>query len=387
MSLIVWITLPGAGLWLLILLLPWRPWSCRECFDVAAALEDRPSAVDLSALTVLIPARNESAHIVETLSALEKQGQGLQILLVDDQSTDATVDQARSAGLPGLRVLHGAPAPQGEGWSGKLWALEQGLRAIGTPYVLLLDADILLAPGTLSGLLEKRHREDLDMVSLMAWLSMQGRWERCLLPPFVFFFKLLYPFALVNTKAVPLAAAAGGVVLLRRSALVSAGGFSAIRNALIDDCALAKQIKSQAKGGIWLGLTHSARSSRRYQRLASIRAMVSRSAYSQLRYSPSYLMLATLLLLIAFALPVWGVLAGLWWQDPAILLTGGVGLGLMMLAYLPVLRYYGLSAWHAPGLVLAGFLFLALSWQSCFQYHWGRGACWKGRYYGRGHRH
>lgn len=379
MSPLVWLALPGALLWLLVLALPWRPWSCRESLDVDdRARPARPA--DLSGLTVLIPARNEARHIRATLSALREQGPGLRVVVVDDQSADDTAALARAAALPGLQLHCGLPPPAG--WSGKLWALEQGLAQVRTPYVLLLDADIQLQPGIIARLLQQLQGRGLGLASLMARLRMQGFWERLLLPPFVFFFKLLYPFSLVNRRRCPLAGAAGGVLLTRRSLLTELSGFAALRTALIDDCALARAVKSRGHG-IWLGLTRSAHSSRCYPDLAAIWQMVTRTAYSQLHYSPWRLLLASVLLVAAFVLPAASVLLGALYDAPGAIAPGAVALAAMLAAYLPTLRYYQLASWRAPGLVIAGVLFLAMTWHSCLRHHWGRGACWKGRRYTR----
>lgn len=376
MSPLVWLAWPGALLWLLVLLLPWRPWSCRETLDVDAGCQ----GVGLSGITVLIPARNEARHIRATLSALQEQGPGLQVIVVDDQSGDDTAALARTAALPGLQLYGGSPPPAG--WNGKLWALEQGLGQVKTPYVLLLDADIQLQPGIIARLLQQMQGQGLGLASLMVCLRMQGFWERLLLPPFVFFFKLLYPFSLVNHPGCPLAAAAGGVLLTRRSLLTGMGGFSVLRTALIDDCALARAIKSRGQG-IWIGLTRSAHSSRCYPDLGAIWQMVSRTAYSQLHYSPWWLLLASVLLMVAFVLPAASLLLGILHDEPGAMLPGAVGLAAMLAAYMPTLRYYQLALWRAPGLIIAGILFLAMTWHSCLRHHWGRGASWKGRHYTR----
>jgi glycosyltransferase involved in cell wall biosynthesis len=175
---------PGAVLWLIVLLLPWRPWSTRERLEGNGCLPP-PEARDL---TVLIPARNEARQIARTLGALKVQAPELQVLVVDDRSDDGTAEVALAVGLPRLRVIPGRPMVNG--WTGKLWALDQGLAEVATPLTLLLDADIELCPGVIAALLEQRRTKDLQMVSLMATLETRGFWEKLLLPAFVYFFKL-----------------------------------------------------------------------------------------------------------------------------------------------------------------------------------------------------
>ena len=363
--------LPGLLIWLVITLLPWRPWSVRETLD--SRIEAADPEVDLSAITVLIPARNEAEHIGQTLRALQ-QGKGLQVVLVDDQSTDNTGGAARASGLQNLRILPGSAPPAG--WSGKLWALEQGRRRIDTRYILLLDADIRLRAGIIAALLQKAGADDLKMVSLMAQLKMTAALEKLLLPAFIFFFKLVYPFHLSNRPRSRMAAAAGGCILLERRALERLGGFACIKQALIDDCALAKKLKQQGHA-IWTGLTHSAVSLRDYRNLANIWHMVQRTAYTQLAHSPWWLLLCVVLLIAAFILPVIALMQ----NNPAMRLLGLATLSLQTGCYLPTLRYYGLHPALALSLPLAGLLYLLMTLHSALQHHFGKGACWKGRYY------
>ncbi|HET7133019.1 MAG TPA: glycosyltransferase, partial [Gammaproteobacteria bacterium] len=275
--------------WIGVLLLPWQPHRARERLE--ARLETGDDA--LADVTVLITARDEAATIGLTIAALGRQGRALDVVLVDDQSDDGTAAAAREAaaapGSPALRVVSGAPLAAG--WAGKLWALEQGLAAIDRPFVLLLDADIELAPGMLPALLRRARESSAALVSIMAELRCVTRWEKLLSPAFVFFFKLLYPFALSNDPARRTAAAAGGCILARTAELRAIGGFAAIRGALIDDCTLAAKIKANGKR-TWIGMSHSVRSLRAYPTLGDFWQMVSRTAFTQLRYSLGWLLVA-----------------------------------------------------------------------------------------------
>ena len=360
--------LPGLLIWLSILLLPWRPWSTRESLDSQTSIENR----DLSDITVLIPARNEAENINDTLTALKHQGDNLNVILVDDQSTDNTTELANSVGLENLRIISGTELA--EGWSGKLWALEQGRQHVKTPYLILLDADIALKENLIPVVLEKVKTEQLQMLSLMAFLKMQTFWEKLLMPAFIFFFKLLYPFHLSNKPDSWIAAAAGGFIFIESKVLEELGGFECIKNALIDDCSLAKQIKSK-KHKTWTGMTHSAISIRSYETLASIWQMVARTAYTQLFYSPLLLLVCTLLMVAAFGLPV----AALF--QTKTLLVGLLILFIQVVCYLPTLRYYSMQPLYALCLPLIGVLYLVMTWSSAYRYYFARGANWKGRYY------
>ncbi len=353
-----------------VLLLPWQPWRTREVLDAPA----KPVSIDLGDVTVLIPARNESKTIAQTLCGVFTQGPNLKVILVDDQSTDNTVETAQRAAAGKIEVVTGRPPPSG--WSGKLWALEQGRPYVQTPFTLLLDADIELRPGILAEMRKTMARDGRQFLSLMAALRMVHFWERLLLPAFVYFFKLLYPFELSNSGSVRIAAAAGGCVLLETRLIDEIGGFRTIRKELIDDCALAKRVRSVG-GRTWIGLTHSVHSLRSYERLANLWNMVARTAFAQLRHSTPLLLLCTGLMTIAFCLP----LAGLLFPGRGPALLSVLGLGAMILSYQPTLRFYGLSIVWAVALPLIGSLFLGMTWTSAFRAWIGEGAQWKERSY------
>ena len=242
--------------------------------------------------------------------------------------------------------------------------------------MLLLDADIRLEAGTMAALVYKLDSGRLDMVSLMAALRMEGFWEKMLMPAFIFFFKLLYPFRLSNSASRHVAAAAGGCILVRRKMLKEAGAFASLRKCLIDDCALARRIKDKG-GRTWTGLTHSANSLRRYGNLQSISDMVTRTAFPQLGHSWLMLLLCTLVMVPAFAFPLVLFSPALDRADTLVLVT----LAMMFCCYLPVLRYYSLQPLWACTLPVTGLLYLGMTWVSAGQHLLGRGSRWKDRHY------
>lgn len=362
-------TIGAALLWLAVLGLPWRPWHTGETLDAPR----RQESVDLSDVTALIPARNEARTLGTTLRTLAAQGHGVKIVVIDDESSDATRRVALDSGAADLTVLAGAPLPPG--WSGKLWALEQGRAHADRPLTLLLDADIALAPGTLAALRGKMRTEGVTFASLLAAPPLRGRWERALLPAFVYFFKLLYPFRLANRPGGRVAAAAGGCILLETRLLETVGGFGALRDALIDDCALARRV-NDIGARTWIGLTRSA-TMLRHQGLKDIWNMVARTAYTQLHYSVAWLGLCTLVMILAFALPVAGLALGAAPVKPA----AAVALIAMFISYRPTLRYYGLSPLWGVALPFIATLYLAMTWSSAWRYWRGRRSQWKDRVY------
>lgn len=370
-----WLAAGGLAAWLAVLLLPSRPWSTRERLQ-----PDSADPVDPGLVTALIPARNEAAAIASTLAALAQQGPGLKLVLIDDESDDGTAEVAVEANRQldqplDLTVIAGQPLAAG--WSGKLWALSQGLPAVKTRFTLLIDAEIELAPGMLAALLDKARREQRGLVSIMARLRCEGFWEKLLVPAFVYFFKLLYPFARVSSPRHATAAAAGGCILVRTEALHRIGGFAAIHDALIDDCTLARRIK-QAGFPIWLGLSDAVSSSRPYPDLAGFRRMVTRTAFTQLYYSWLLLLLVTAIMLLMFVAPVLLLLGG---AGAEMRFLGAAALLAMSASYWPVVRFYGLSPWWVFSLPLAGALYLTMTIESALAHARGTTARWKGRHY------
>ncbi|MEE8234145.1 MAG: glycosyltransferase [Gammaproteobacteria bacterium] len=370
------LALPGLIIWSLVLCLPWRPRSTRESLDAEI---NETHNLNLSQITVLIPARNEAEVIGKTLASLKTQDESLKIILINDQSNDDTSNIALRAELKSLNIISGEPLP--DGWSGKLWALEQGRKKVDTEYILLLDADISLAPGTLASLLQKLKSERLDLVSLMAFLRMSSFWEILLLPAFIYFFKLLYPFHLSNASSNKIfskyvAAAAGGCILIRRNALEQIDGFNSLKDSLIDDCSLARKIKTDG-GRIWIGLTHSAVSHRQYDTLQTIWNMVARTAYTQLHYSPLLLAVCTLMMLAVFVLPLISIfLPGLTVKVIALLT-----LLIMIVTYLPTLKFYGRHPVWGFALPFIGIIYLLMTWTSALRHMSGSGSSWKQRQY------
>ena len=361
---------PGAIIWMIILLLPWRPWSTRERLRGTSG-SPPPETQDL---TVLIPARNEASQIGRTLTAIREQAPEITVLMVDDRSDDGTASVAETAGLVNLQVITGNAMPGG--WTGKLWALDQGLVEVKTPLTLLLDADIELGPGIIAELLEQRRTEDLQMVSLMATLETHGFWEKLLLPAFVYFFKLLYPFRLSNSSFRWVAAGAGGCVLIDTNVLREIGAFDSLKHELIDDCALAARVKA-AGHRIWIGLSHSVISHRRYDGIGKIWEMVARTAYTQLRYSPLLLVGCVAALSWAFWLPILGLAAG----NQTARIASLTALTAMIATYLPTLRFYRLSPLWALTLPFTGTLYLAMTVDSAWRYLRGVRSTWRGRVY------
>jgi hopene-associated glycosyltransferase HpnB len=311
-----------------------------------------------------------------TIAALRTQGAGLEIVVIDDQSSDGTADVARETGGASCRVVEGAPMPD-DGWVGKMWALEQGRRLVRTPLTLLLDADIELQPGILAALLARRGVDDRQLLSLMAVLEMDSAWDKLLVPAFVYFFKLLYPFRVSNSPSRFVAAAAGGCVLVETAALERIGGFSALRGELIDDCALARRVKA-AGGRTWIGMTHSVISRRRLGTLRASWRMVERSAFAQLRFSTPLLACCVALLVVAFWAAPLGLIVG---TAPA-RWASLVAVGAMIACYLPVLRFYGRSPAWALALPVTGTLYLLMTLTSALRAWRGVHASWKGRTYG-----
>jgi hopene-associated glycosyltransferase HpnB len=332
-------------------------------------------------VVAIVPARDEAETIgaaVGSLLAQEYAGR-FTVVLVDDHSSDGTAEiacQAAAGQASRLHVVTARPLPPG--WTGKLWAVSEGLAAAarsapGARYVLQTDADIVHARDNLAGLAARSEAGALDLASLMVRLRCTSWAERALVPAFVFFFAMLYPFPWVGRRERTDAAAAGGCMLVRRSALARIGGIQAIHGRLIDDCALAAAIKPG--GPIWLGLADRTESLRPYEGLADIWAMVARTAFTQLRRSPLLLLGCVLGMAVTYlAPPVLALAAG----GPAAALGLAAWLA-MSVAYAPMLGYYRRSLLWAPALPFVALFYLGATLESARQHWLGCGGQWKGR--------
>ena len=357
-ALAIWAGLAATGFWL-----------CRERDDRVIVREPR----EWPDVVAVVPARNEADVIARSLGSLSVQDYPgpFRIILIDDNSTDDTGAIAARLGSERVAVLPGAPlAP---GWTGKLWALSQGITEAGTPrYLWLTDADIEHAPDTLRRLVTIAEGKQRRLVSFMAELHCRTWPERALVPAFVYFFMMLYPFNWINRRS-SLAGAAGGCVLVERETLAAAGGIAAIRGALIDDCALGALIKRQ--GPIWLGLTHRSRSIRPYRSAGEVGSMIARSAYAQLRYSPLLLAATVTSLVLMFGVPAWLALFG----QGAARMMGAAAFLLMAAMYQPLLRFYRRSPLWGLVQPLVGAFYIGCVLWSAWQHWRGRGGMWKGR--------
>lgn len=367
------------ALWLYLVAGRGRFWLCDQLDSrkEAAPPEIWPQVV------VVIPARNEAETIGATIESLFQQEYPgrLEIVLIDDESHDETAHQARQAAeaaqsIQKLTVITGKPVPIG--WTGKMWAVNQGIEcALSGPrqpdYLLFTDADIAFGPGALASLVARAEAGGYVLTSLMARLRCESPAEKALIPAFVYFFQMLYPFAWVNRRDRTTAAAAGGCMLVRPQALITAGGIEAIRNALIDDCAMGRALKRQ--GPIWLGLTERVHSIRPYPYIEDIRHMVARSAYAQLGYSPLMLLGTVVGMVFSYlAAPLLALFAsGL----PQLI---GIVVWLMMaVSFQPILRLYRLSSAWGIALPAIACAYMAFTIDSAYQHIRGRGGLWKGR--------
>jgi hopene-associated glycosyltransferase HpnB len=334
-------------------------------------------------VTAVIPARDEVETIGTTIRSLLGQAYpgALSIVLVDDESRDGTAEAARAAAAAAgssdrLTVLTGRPLPAG--WTGKVWAMHQGVAqatsAVPPPdYLLLTDADITYGPEALAPLVARAEAGGNALTSLMVKLRCESLAERVFVPAFVYFFQMLYPFAWVNRRDHPLGAAAGGCMLVRPQALQAAGGIAAIRGALIDDCTLGALLKKQ--GPVWLGLTERVTSARPYDHIEDIRRMVARSAYAQLGYSPWMLAGCILGMTLTYVAAPVMTFTG---SGPAQAL-GAAAFALMIISYQPILRFYRRSPLWGLALPLIALAYMAFTLDSAYQHVRGRGGLWKGR--------
>jgi hopene-associated glycosyltransferase HpnB len=349
-------------------------------FDGDAVAMEPPGA--WPRVLAIVPARNEAPYIARTVASLRKQtypGE-FRLVVVDDHSEDSTAAVAEQAGRGSgagtkLGIVSATALPSG--WTGKLWALEQGIEAAGTlapDYLWFTDADIVHGPDTLERLISRAEKQKLDLTSLMVLLQAKSIAERLLIPPFLYFFLKLYPPKWIADKNAKMAGAAGGCILLRQSALERIGGLKTIGSEVIDDCALARAVKKSG-GAIWMGLTRKSVSLRGYESLGEIRDLIARTAFTQLGYS-SLALLGTLVgMLVTYLFPVLFAFS----SQPMLWRIGLSAWALMTISYLPTVRFFGLSPLWAPTLPVAALFYSYATWVSAVRYWMGRGGQWKGR--------
>ncbi|MFE4421146.1 glycosyltransferase [Streptomyces sp. NPDC056817] len=384
-SVIEWSAVGSLAAWVWLLLGQGFFWRT----DVRLPPREDLAPGDWPSVCVVVPARDEAGVLPESLPSLLAQDYPgrAEVFLIDDGSRDGTGELAcelarRHGGLP-LTVA--SPGDPPAGWTGKLWAVRHGIglaRARGPAYLLLTDADIAHAPDSLRHLVAAARAGGFDVVSQMARLRVESRWERLVVPAFVYFFAQLYPFRRIGRRRARTAAAAGGCVLLCAEAAERARIPDAIRQAVIDDVALARAVKAGG-GHIWLGLAERVDSVRPYPRLRDLWRMVSRSAYAQLRHNPLLLLGTVAGLALVYLVPPVALAVGLAAGDAGAALAGGPAWLVMAATYVPMLRYYRQPLWLAPLLPFTAFLYLLMTVDSAVQHYRGRGAAWKGRTYTR----
>jgi hopene-associated glycosyltransferase HpnB len=335
-----------------------------------------------SAIAVVIPARDEADIIGATVQSLVEQQlvASLHVFVVDDHSSDGTAQVARQAaqdcGHPdSLTVITGSDLPPG--WTGKLWAVQQGIREaleLRPEFLLLTDADIVHSANNVATLVGIMQTGNYNLASFMVKLHCRSFAERLLIPPFVFFFFLLYPPDWIRDPRRGTVGAAGGCMLIRPEGLDKVGGIASIRSEIIDDCALAKAVK-RSGGSVWLGLTPDTRSDRAYGSFVEIERMIARTAFNQLRHSALLLIGSILGMFLSYLLPLILILSG----NRTAAALGATTLLLMAVAYVPMVRFYGLNPAWALTLPLSACFYMAATIHSAFKYWTGHGGEWKGR--------
>lgn len=364
------------AIWIYLLVERGHFWRVREADLETKPLKNGPRVV------VIVPARNEAKTISQAISSLAKQDYPgeCSIILVDDHSEDGTAAIAKKVAEESgasLRVKILSASPLAPGWTGKLWALNEGVQLASNDaakYFWFTDADIEHAPDTLRRLVIHAEKESLDLASLMVMLQAKTFPERLLIPPFLYFFLMLYPPRWIADPKARTAGAAGGCILLRRSALERIGGYAAIHGEVIDDCALARAVKKSG-GKIWMGLTRMSVSLRSYGSFAEIRDLIARTAFTQLRYSFA-LLLGTLVGLFVTYLLAWICFFTL--DDPGWILAS-TAISIMTATYGVTVRFYGLSWLWALTLPFAAIFYGYSTFLSAVRYWLGRGGQWKGR--------
>jgi hopene-associated glycosyltransferase HpnB len=412
----IYMTIISLLTWLILIIFWGKFWQTQPQIETEIPNLDN-NTNPLPSVCAVIPARNEAALLPKTLRSLLSQTYtgDFNIILVDDQSTDNTAIIAKEIAEElgkenNLHVITGSPLPAN--WTGKLWAMYQGVekansRNLKPDYILLTDADIDHDKDNLWRLVRKAEKDNLALVSVMVKLRCENFWEKLLIPAFVFFFFKLYPPSWVNNPHSQIAAAAGGCILVKGRVLEEIGGIEIIKDALIDDCALAAAIKlgvgekqglsvsdadfddsrkgaraqRREKFSIWLGMSCLTKSDRPYDNLDDIWNMVARTAFTQLKYSPLLLVGSLLGLMVIYVVPPLGFITGLVSGNWLMAITGLMAWLLMSFAYLPMIRFYQCSLLYTFCLPIIALFYNFMTLDSAWRHWRGRGGAWKGRVY------
>ncbi len=373
--------------WAALCLDPRRRWPGR------LTLPETPSSAEGteegSDLAVVIPARNEEETLGKTLPALlEQSADYARLVLVNDRSDDGTGELARkllaeSAASETSEVLEGGDPPPG--WSGKIYAASTAVKELveapggdAIRWFLFTDADILHPANSIRALRRIAAEQSKSLVSVMVRLNTESSWEKLLVPAFVWFFHLLYPFRSVGKDSSRVAAAAGGCILVSREYLEKIGGLESIGKEIIDDVRFAARVKA-AGGGLWLGFSRTMVSLRSSTRLGEISEMVTRTAFDQLGYR-YWLLLLTLAGLFAFFIsPPLLCAAALMLDEPLTGLAAALAMSLQTVKYWPAASHYGLPPRYALSLPLASCFYLWMTSLSGWNHLLGHGETWRGR--------
>ena len=333
-------------------------------------------------LCIIIPARNEEKYISETIKSILTQDVKKFVLIVDDNSTDKTSEEAlrtfKKNKFSQYKIIDALRLP--EGWSGKVWALKQGVDwAVKQKFshFLFIDSDIILKKDIVKRTLYHMNDKKLTMVSLMAKLKCQSLWEFLLIPSFIYFFQKLYPFSKVNNNRETLAAAAGGFILCKSEIFKKENIYEQIKNKIIDDCNLAKKIKS-CKSNIWLGLTRMVESQRSYTKLEEVWRMVSRTAYEQLNHSILLLIVSIFGMITIYILPFINLLIQ---NNSDLIILNFFSILLMTISFLPTARFYNVSLLFYFSLPFSSLIYMLMTINSATNYYFKNGNIWKGRKY------
>lgn len=373
------LNLVAGSIWLILIYYRGQFWRADYYIEsVANPIQKSPE------IAVIIPARNEEHLISQSVSSLLQQDYRgtISLIIVNDNSDDDTFNiiETISEHNNNVYVIDGKATPSD--WTGKTWAMKQGVELAKklfphAEYYLFTDSDIYHHQTNVTELVAKAMNKNLALVSLMVKLRCTSNWERLLIPAFVFFFQKLYPFSWVNNPKKASAAAAGGCMLIKCNILEKTGGIEIIKGEIIDDCALAKCIKQSDR--IWIGLTKSTKSLRKYNSLFDISLMVCRTAFIQLNYSFLYLIFTLVGMLVIYIVPLISIFIGILIAESLLTALGIMSLVAMSFSYAPTLKLYNRPVWEASFLPIAAFLYSVMTTFSAWQYLYGHPPTWRGR--------
>ena len=349
----------------------------RNCLEIKQLRPyDGPIPEDWPRVEVVVPALNEEARVAETIERLLAQTYpNLLITVVDDQSTDRTgaiLDEL--AATKPLRVIHGRPRPAG--WVGKTWAIAQGTEGAAAEWLLFLDADMGLDPRTVATAMRQAETAKADLVSILARPEIETFWQGAIAVAIGQILFTMYPLHKANDPDSPVAIAAGGFILARRSVYEKAGGHAAVRSEIVEDIQLGRRVK-ESGGRLSIHFAPDLAWTHMYGSFRDLWVGLRKNAYAGMEYQMHKYVVGAIGGQVMAWTPWLALVLAAVWHDAALAAAGAWGLLAQVVSVAPIIPYLRISPWFTLAIAPGSLAYTAIATSSVWNHHRGR-ILWKG---------